>query len=450
MNHCCGQEQAPALSVAVLSAAKEDIMSKSYAFAILVFLGSWGWAQQPSQAPADADNAALLKRIEELENRVRDLQQRVDAAASPNSVPSVAATAAPSSQEGAPASPTAAEGPPAGLPSSHVADNRGLRVRGFGQVEYIADDLHGDRPDLDVGNLTLLMTSEISSRLSALGELAFNESGYGGPNFSVDVARLLLEYQQNDYLKIGAGRYFTSIGYYNTAFYNADWAQTTMRRPVIVEFMNTGGILPTQRNGITLSGRLSSSDLGLHYVAEVGTGDMQRTDILQLGYEYFYKARTAYNLALFVRPQRLRGLQAGGSYYHDAVIPTSNGIDEAVVRQSIYCGYVVYNTPRWEFLNEAYLIHHAVLDSRNYNTPAFYSQVSRRLTSAIRPYFRYTWINAADANPVFGDVRRSDGIETGVRYNFSEWVGLKTEYDRLNIRDFQSINFIGSQLVFTF
>jgi hypothetical protein len=59
-------------------------------------------------------------------------------------------------------------------------------------------------------------------------------------------------------------------------------------------------------------------------------------------------------------------------------------------------------------------------------------------------------VNASDSNPIFGDVSREDGIETGIRYNFSEWIGLKTEYDRLNIRDFQSINFIGSQLVFTF
>jgi hypothetical protein len=419
-------------------------MTKACAFTIL-FLSSVAWAQQASPAPTDSDYTVLLKRIEQLENQVRDLQQRLDTASSPSS--GAATVPASASPQDVPATPTSAEDPAS---NSQVArTGHGLHIRGFGQVEYIADDLHGDRPDLDIGNLTLLLSSEISSRLSALGELAFDEGGYGGPNFTIDVVRLLLQYQQNDYFKIGAGRYFTSIGYYNTAYYNADWAQTTMRRPVIVEFMDQGGILPTQRNGITVSGRLSSSDLGLHYVADVGTGDMQRTGLM--GEQLFsYTARTAYNLALFVRPQRLRGLQVGGSYYHDTVIPTSNGIDLATVRQSIYSGYVVYNTPRWEWLNEAYLIHHAVLDSRTYNTPAFYSQISRRLTPAIRPYFRYTWINAADSNPIFGDVRRSDGVETGIRYNFSEWVGLKTEYDRLNIRDFKSINFIGSQLVFTF
>jgi len=421
-------------------------MSKASALCIVLFLGSFAWAQQASPAPADGDYAVLLKRVEELENRVRDLQQRLDAASSPSSGAATAPT--PSSSQDVPTTSAAAESPAASNSQVATADH-GLHIRGFGQVQYIADDLHGDRPDLDIGNLTLLLTSEISSRLSALGELAIDEGGYGGPNFSIDVARLLLQYQQNDYLKIDAGRYYTSIGYYNTAYYNADWAQTTMRRPTIIAFMDNGGILPTQRNGITTSGRLSSSALGLHYVAEVGTGDMQRTDLLGFNV-YSYTARTAYNLALFARPERLRGMQVGGSYYHDTVIPTNNGLELATVRQSIYSGYVVYNTPRWEWLNEAYLIHHAVVDSRTYNTPACYSQISRRLTPAIRPYFRYTWVNAAESNPVFTGVSRSDGVETGIRYNFSEWVGLKTEYDRLNVRDFKSINFIGSQLVFTF
>ena len=418
-------------------------MTKAYGFLFLLLVSSLGWAQQPPASSGD-QNAALLQRVEELEKKVGDLQARLDAAS--NSKPSAPAT--PVNPEDAAPAPTSNEVPT--TPPNHDFSIHGLHIRGFGQVEYVANDVHGGRPDLDIGNLTLLMTSELSNRLSVLGELEFDEGGYGASSFNVNVLRLLLQHQPNDYFKIGVGRYFTSIGYYNTAYYNADWAQTTMRRPVILDFMDNRGILPTQRNGITLSGRLSASELGLHYIAEVGTGDMQRADLLKPGYDFFYKARTAYNLALFIRPEKLRGLQVGGSYYHDTVIPTSNGVDLATVRQSIYSAYAVYNTPRWEWLNEAFLIHHAVLDSRTYNTPAVYSQISRRLGHNIRPYFRYTWVNASNSNPVFTDVGRSDGIETGIRYNFSEWIGLKTEYDRVNVPAFQSVNFIGSQLVFTF
>ena len=418
-------------------------MRKTCVFLALLFLGSLAGAQQPSPGPPTDADAVLLKRIAELEDRVQNLEKQLTAA--PANAP--AASQPQAAQLNEPSIPVPE---PDGAATHRHLGFGGLNVRVFGQAEYIADDLHGDRPVLDIGNLTLLMTSQLSDHLSALGEVAFDEGGYGGPDFTVSVERLLLQYQQNDYFKIGAGRYFTSIGYYNTAFENADWAQTTMRRPIIVEFMDQGGPLPTQRNGLTASGRLSSSTLGLHYIAEIGTGDMQRTDILQLGYEFPYQARTAYNLALFVRPERFRGLQVGGSYYHDTVLPISDGVPVAVVRQGIYSGYVVYNNSRWEWLNESYWIHHQVVGFRDYNTPAFYTQISRRMTSAIRPYFRYTWINASGSNPVFGDVSRASGVETGVRYNFSEWVGLKTEYDRLHVRDFTPVNVIGSQLAFTF
>ncbi|HXY04051.1 MAG TPA: hypothetical protein VEI49_10770 [Terriglobales bacterium] len=423
-------------------------MSRSIlVLAFLLVPGISARGQRPPEVSADNGNAVLVKKVEELQNQVRDLQQRLDEISPPPPSDGVEqpVSRALSKPEEAPAETNSVDQSAPDVPRLSV---QGINIRAFGQAQYTADDLHGDRPDLSIGNLTLLMTSELSNHLSALAELAFDEADYGAPSFSVDVERLLLQYQQSDYFKIAAGRYFTSIGYYNTAFYNADWAQTTMRRPGIVAFMDQGGILPTQRNGVTATGRLSSSELGLHYVAEVGTGDLQRTDLM--GDEFFYQARTAYNLAMFVRPERIRGLQAGGSYYHDTILPTANGTTMAIVRQSIYSSYAVYTTPLWECLNEAYLIHHAVVNSRTYNTPAFYSQISRRLTNSIRPYFRYTWINAADSNPVFPDVRQSRGPETGVRYNFSEWVGLKTEYNRLDVRGFPAINLIGSQLVFTF
>lgn len=71
-------------------------MSKTY-----VLLTSWlselsrMGTQQPPPGPADADNTVLLRRIEGLENRVRDLQQRLDAVSPSSSVPLV--TTAPSS-----------------------------------------------------------------------------------------------------------------------------------------------------------------------------------------------------------------------------------------------------------------------------------------------------------------------------------------------------------------
>lgn len=397
-------------------------------------------AQQSTVANATVDKQALLDRIQQLEQRLDELEKRSN---DQNSSP--AATV--------PQSVAESPQPPAEAVKEISDQDRGLKIRGFGQLTYIADDLRGDRPALQAGNFTLLLTSRLSDRLSAISEIAIDEDGYGDSRFGIALERALLQYEHNDYFKIDAGRYYSSIGYYNTAFYNADWAQTTMRRPIIAAFQDDGGLMPMQRNGVSISGRLPwANALGLHYVAEIGGGDITRSDVLGLGYEFPLQARTGVNFALFARPQAINGLQFGGSFYHDTEIPFISGDGDPLVRQNIYSAYAVYHNTKWEFLNEAYLIHHCVVNDRNYNVPAFYTQISRRLTAAWRPYFRFSYLNAGRNDPMLPDQNgRTTGIETGARYNFSEWVGLKFEYGRMQIHEQQkSINFGGSQLVFTF
>jgi hypothetical protein len=62
-----------------------------------------------------------------------------------------------------------------------------------------------------------------------------------------------------------------------------------------------------------------TESLGLHWVAEVGNGSSSNpgTDSEQ----NFYSDRTykATNLAAYIRPQFLSGLQIGGSWYHDGL-----------------------------------------------------------------------------------------------------------------------------------
>ncbi len=397
-------------------------------------------AQQPAITSSAADTQVLLDRIQQLEQRLQELERR-----SNDTNSSATATVSQSIAE--------SQQPPAEAVTEVVDQDRGLKIRGFGQLTYIADDLRGDRPALQAGNFTLLLTSRLSDRFSAISEIAIDEDGYGDSRFGIVLERALLQYEHNDYLKIAAGRYYSSIGYYNTAFYNADWAQTTMRRPIIAAFQDEGGLMPMQRNGVTMSGRLPwANTLGLHYVAEIGGGDITRSDVLGLGYEFPLQARTGFNFALFAHPQAINGLQLGASFYHDSEIPFITGNGDPLVRQNIYSAYVVYHNTKWEFLNEGYLIHHGVVNDRNYNVPAFYTQISHRLTAAWRPYFRFSYLNAGQNDPMLPDQNgRTTGIETGARYNFSEWVGLKFEYGRMQIHEEQkSINFGGSQLVFTF
>jgi hypothetical protein len=58
----------------------------------------------------------------------------------------------------------------------------------------------------------------------------------------------------------------------------------------------------------------------------------------------------SYNFAAYVRPQWVPGLEFGGNYYRGVLLPP--GLSK--INQSIGSVYAVYNSSRWEFLNEGF------------------------------------------------------------------------------------------------
>jgi hypothetical protein len=87
--------------------------------------------------------------------------------------------------------------------------------------------------------------------------------------------------------------------------------------------------------------------------------------------------------------------------------------------------------------------------SQVFNTPGFYSQIAKRFGS-YQPYFRYQYINASDREPIFPDVGRMDGPSLGLRYDASESVALKVQYDYNMARHQQNYSGLNLQLGFTF
>jgi hypothetical protein len=110
----------------------------------------------------------------------------------------------------------------------------------------------------------------------------------------------------------------------------------------------------------------------------------------------------------------------------------------------------VYGRSGFEWLNEALLIRHAPHGtSQVFNTPGFYTQISKQF-GAFKPYFRYQYVNAANTEPVFPDVGLRQGPSVGLRYDASEYVALKFQYDYTALRGQPGINGLALQLGFTF
>jgi hypothetical protein len=458
---------------------KETILKRmhSAAFSALLALAVAPplWSQDsPKQVVVDAKQfAALLGRVDQLEKRVQQLEaERAKATvgtADPAAAPMAAAAGRPALESAAASSvmkaaPSQKEAPTAAEPEPQT-DNAMermdvsrtlLRIRGFGDISLHGDTGQGDRTSFSLGQLDLFVTSDVSEKFKFLSEIVFEAGSsniygtqVGDPNsLGVDLERYLLQYSPSDYFNLSAGRGHTSIGYYNTEYHHSSWLQTATGRPFLFDFEDQGGILPIHIVGVTASGQIPSGSLGLHYVAEVGNGRASRAPLDEepVQNEFDDQNHKAYNFALFARPELVHGLQTGFSFYRDVLAPATVG----PIGESIYAAHAVLVRPRYEWLNEVVLDRHTVKGTGAvYNTPAFYTQISKQF-GAYRPYMRYQYINVANTEPIFPDVGLRQGPSLGLRYDASESVAVKFQYDYTQLRNQPALSGLNLQLGFTF
>ena len=423
-------------------------------------------AQESAPAASDSETIQLLlrrvaeleakvKKMDQLEARVKQLEGEKLDGEKPSTISAGSALVPTQTTAAAPQKETKAEEEPP-VPERMDVSETLLRIRGFGDINLHGDNNKGDTTSFSLGQLNLFVTSDISERFKFLSEIIFE----GGPDniygattgqantFGIDVERYLIEYSQNDYFKLAAGRWHTAIGYYNTAYHHSTWFQTAADRPFLFAFEDRGGILPIHTVGVSASGLIPSGPLGLHYVAEVGNGRASRTPLTEEPVQNIIddQSHKAYNLALFARPEAVRGLQVGFSAYRDLLAP----LNMPRIDETILAAHAVFVRPSFEWLNEALVVRHTPLGfPRTFNTPGFYTQVSKKFGS-YRPYFRYQYVNASNSEPIFPDIKLRQGPSVGLRFDASESVALKLQYDYTALRQQPGVSALGMQIGFTF
>ncbi|PYT29727.1 MAG: hypothetical protein DMG57_10615 [Acidobacteria bacterium] len=384
----------------------------------------------------------LIERVKQLEAEVRELKaQRAASASAPAQAVSAPATAAQPAPE--PARPAPSQTMPDAMPGPS-AGFAGMQFRGFSDVQYHASDLRGETHSFSLGQFNLFITSRLSDRLSVLAEAVVEADDHNA--VGIDLERLLLQYTPSDYFNVSFGRYHTDIGWYNTAYHHSTWLQTATGRPFLFEFEDRGGILPVHNVGISVNGRIPSGKLGLRYVAEIGNGRASPSRPEGVQNVHDENNGKAVNFGIMARPEWLRAFRAGFSVYRDRLTP--EGMPK--VGQTILAAYAVYQASLFEFLNEAVFIRNAIGETtRVIHSPGFYTQVSRRF-GAVRPYFRYQYVNVPDSDPLFPGVGLRYGPSLGIRYDVSEFAAFKVQYDRTDRRRLSGFNGVTTQLSFTF
>jgi hypothetical protein len=452
------------------------VMKRVLPLMLGIFLNSHTLAAQQVGGEADGDThtvRVLLRKIEQLEEAQKQLQDRVAqlentqrGLAQGSTIQSPVAgvigktqqtlaqdfAASPVHFGTAPEAVTGTQGEEAS--PKRIEENRTLlNIRGFGDYTFHGQNQKGTSTSFSLGQIDLFITSNISERFRFVTDLVF-EKGTGN-DFEEDLERVLLEYRYNDYFKLEFGRYHSAIGYYNLAFRHSSWWQTAMGRPYLFQFEDEGGILPGHNVGVSASGEIPSGKLGLHYIAEVGNGRAPaQSEPVQNFMDLNNHKSVDFNI--FARPEAVPGLQVGFSAYRDVLSP----LNSARVGEAILDTYAVLTRSKFEWLNEGLLIRHAPERlPRVFSTPGFYTQISEGLGS-FRPYFRYQYVNAAANEPIFlpvygVPVGLQYGPSAGIRYDFSESVATKLQYDYTDMRRVQgitqpAISQLGLQLTFAF
>ncbi len=152
-------------------------------------------------------------------------------------------------------------------------------------------------------------------------------------------------------------------------------------------------------------------------------------------------------MGLFVRPDRVPGLQVGGSFYHDQISDDRN----PTVRygQTILNGHIVYAQHGLELMGEGILVRHAQeAGPIAFNMPGFYIQGSKRV-GHLWPFFRYQYVNTNPSSSLH-DVLLRYGPSFGARYDLNSNIAFKLQLDHTARKSLPDLNGLQTQMAFTF
>lgn len=407
-------------------------MKYPLAHACLLLLGApWVVSAQTSSSTVSTEMIrAMLARIEQLEKRVAELEGSSRGALRPVSLVDGV---------GAPAPPAA--GPPQQAATAHqehegpaertqtVPASPSLKLAGFSDFNFAATDQRGFRSGFNEGQFVFHVSSALSPRVNVFSELSFTaraDAGSGTPaatGFNAEVERVMIRFDQSDYFKVSFGRYHTPVNWWNTAFHHGQWLQTSISRPEMTQF--GGRFIPVHFVGGLVEGVLPAGGLHLNY--NVGMGNGRGSVISRGGDAGDNNNNRAWLVNLFAKPDRLFGLQAGGSVYRDKISLAGRNFDEW-----ISSGHLVWQKENPEVIAEFANVNHTQTGRPGaWNSQAYYVQLGYRLPwqgQVWKPYYRWEYIRIPRTDPVFTGVPSLAGSVVGMRYDITTFAAIKLEY----------------------
>ena len=300
-------------------------------------------------------------------------------------------------------------------------------IRGF--VDAYSSYQKG-KLNFGLGEQDLFITSEITERLSFLGETVFKYSLDSPTDFNISIERVILKYNYAGNHSVLLGKHHTPVNYWNDTYHHGRVFFPTVERPLIF----SEGIIPLHTTGVSLQGQnLGRLRFGYDLMLGngLGSGDIADNNL--------FKSLTA---AVHVKPAD--GMRFGVSLYQDAISKGSvvhnhstgaSTVARARIRQSIMTASVSYNdsvfSKKYELLAESSPAMNRADSLGAQNAVASYVYAGLRVTDKIIPYIRLDDIRYYKQEVYFHD-HRVQSFVGGLRYELSYLAVFKLEYQRTN------------------
>ncbi len=310
------------------------------------------------------------------------------------------------------------------------AEAQRTQIRGF--VDAYSSYQNG-KLNFGLGEQDLFITSEITERLSFLGETVFKYSLDSPTDFNISIERVILKYNYAGNHSVLLGKHHTPLNYWNDTYHHGRVFFPTVERPLIF----SEGIIPLHTTGVSLQGQ-NLGRLRFGYDLMLGNG-LGSGDIAD---NNPFKSLTA---AVHVKPTD--GVRFGVSLYQDviskgSVVHNHSGgainVARARIRQHILTASVSYNdsifSKKYELLAESSMAMNKADSLGRQNVVASYAYAGLRLTDKIIPYVRFDDIRYRKQEVYFHN-HQVQSLVGGLRYELSYLAVFKLEYQRTNHHD---------------
>ncbi|MBO0360275.1 hypothetical protein J0X19_20110 [Hymenobacter sp. BT186] len=301
------------------------------------------------------------------------------------------------------------------------------QIRGF--VDAYSSYQNG-KLNFGLGEQDLFITSEITERLSFLGETVFKYSFASPTDFNISIERVILKYNYAGNHSVLLGKHHTPLNYWNDTYHHGRVFFPTVERPLIF----SEGIIPLHTTGVSLQGQ-NLGRLRFGYDLMLGNG-LGSGDIAD---NNPFKSLTA---AVHIKPAD--GVRFGASLYQDAISKGSvvhnhstggSTVALARIRQSIMTASVSYTdsifSKKYELLAESSTVMNRADSLGTQNAVASYVYAGLRVTDKIIPYVRLDDIRYYKQEVYFHD-HQVQSFVGGLRYELSYLAVFKLEYQRTN------------------